>query len=170
MLRALLVAHAVASSAELLLSSARAAEASPAEYIATAADAEARAEHIVQLCAEHHRDSVAAAWDRDAYHIRHLPSLRGLVVEATQAEVAALKAHDGVCTRPTSATRRSARARARAAARTTSAAPDGLVLLKPTVMVLVKKNVQMMISTSATRRPARARAESVLVTTTAARG
>jgi len=83
MLRALIV-YAVASSALL--------------DDATAADAETRAEHIVQLCAEHHRDAVTATWgDRDAYHIRHLPSLRGLVVEATQAEVAALKSHEGVC-------------------------------------------------------------------------
>ena len=77
MLRALLVVTAVASCAR-------------AELLSHAAD-ESRAEHIVQLCAEHHRDSVAATWSRDAYHIRHLPSLRGLVVEATQAEVAALK-------------------------------------------------------------------------------
>ncbi len=81
MLRALIVVTAVASCAANELLGA----------------ANERAEHIVQLCAEHHRDSVAAAWDRDAYHIRHLPSLRGLVVDATQAEVAALKSHDGVC-------------------------------------------------------------------------
>ena len=83
MLRAIFIVYAVASSALL--------------DDATAADADARAEHIVQLCAEHHRDAVAEHWGRDAYHIRHLPSLRGLVVEATQAEVAALKSHDGVC-------------------------------------------------------------------------
>ena len=77
MLRAIFIVYAVASSALL--------------DDATAADAETRAEHIVQLCAEHHRDAVAALHP-DAYHIRHLPSLRGLVVEATQAEVAALKA------------------------------------------------------------------------------
>ncbi len=82
MLRALFIVYAVASSALL--------------DDATAADAETRAEHIVQLCAEHHRDAVGAAYP-DAYHIRHLPSLRGLVVEATQAEVAALKSHEGVC-------------------------------------------------------------------------
>ena len=83
MLRELFIVYAVASSALL--------------DDATAADADARAEHIVQLCAEHHRDAVAEHWGRDAYHIRHLPSLRGLVVEATQAEVAALKSHEGVC-------------------------------------------------------------------------
>ena len=45
MLRALFIVYAVASSALL--------------DDATAADAETRAEHIVQLCAEHHRDAVA---------------------------------------------------------------------------------------------------------------
>ena len=47
MLRALFIVYAVASSALL--------------DDATAADAETRAEHIVQLCAEHHRDAVGAA-------------------------------------------------------------------------------------------------------------
>ena len=80
MLRALIVVTAVASCA--------------ANELLDAANE--RAEHIIQLCAEHHRDGVGEAYP-DAYHIRHLPSLRGLVVEATPTEVAALKAHDGVC-------------------------------------------------------------------------
>ena len=52
MLHALFIVYAVASSALL--------------DDATAADADARAEHIVQLCAEHHRDAVGAAYPRSA--------------------------------------------------------------------------------------------------------
>ena len=56
----------------------------------------AKVTQVVHLCSEEHRDDVAAEWP-GAHHIRNLPSVRALIVDATKDEVAALNRASRVC-------------------------------------------------------------------------
>ena len=52
--------------------------------------------HVIHLCSEEHRDALAAEWP-GAHHIRNLPSVRAIIVDATKKEVAALNKDSRVC-------------------------------------------------------------------------